>query len=110
MRQLHAEGRVVWVKFPIRDEAGEEEHVWGLLMAMDTDSLRCTLETPPVSVAKPKTNEFSVPLSDVEDWQVLLDDGSIRGGFTTRAQVQIADQQGQPVPRHVRDMVSRMKD
>ena len=110
MRELHDEGRVVWVKFPFGKPAADREHVWGLLLAMETDSLRCTLETPPRAVPAPQPSELVVPLRELEDWQVLLDDGAIRGGFTTRAQVQIADRDGQPVPRHVREMVTRMKD
>lgn len=110
MRQLHDEGRVVWVKFPLGDAAAEREHVWGLLLALEADSLRCTLETPPASVPAPQPSELVVPLRELEDWQVLLDDGAIRGGFTTYAQVQIADRDGKPVPRHVREMVTRMTD
>lgn len=48
--------------------------------------------------------------AEVEDWQIELDDGTIRGGFTTRAQAEIAKRQGERVPHHIEDMLRRMTD
>lgn len=70
----------------------------------------CTLETPPVAGRGPHPGTVRLRMEALEDWQVELDDGSIRGGFTTRAQALIADREGWRVPRHVRAMVARMID
>ena len=109
MQQLHAEGREVWVKFPLQPPGGEVEHVWGRLVSLDDTSLTCTIETPPVS-GRSASATTPVRVDELEDWQARLPDGSIRGGYTTRAQAAIAKRDGHPVPRHVRDMLPRMVD
>jgi hypothetical protein len=51
-----------------------------------------------------------VRAAEIEDWQVELEDGTIRGGFTTLAQAEIAKREGQSVPSHVRDMLARIRN
>jgi hypothetical protein len=43
-------------------------------------------------------------MGDLEDWQVLEDDGVVRGGFTTRAMMTACERDGRPVPRAARKM------
>ena len=101
-------GRELWVKFPLGTEAGTTEHVWGRVISVADGLVECTLETPPVAGSARGVTEVDV--HDIEDWQVELEDGTIRGGFTTRAQAEIATRDGRPVPRHVEDMIRRMTD
>ena len=111
LRELHQAGREVWVKFPLPTRAQTTEHVWGKLVAVENDRLRCTVETPPVAGrASGSPSEITVSAREIEDWQAELADGKIRGGFTTRAQAAIAKQQGVSVPRHVEEMIARMVD
>ena len=110
MKQLHEAGHEVWVKFPLTVADGTTEHVWGRLVTVQGTSLRCTIETPPVGGSGPSDGMFETDVRAFEDWQVVLPDGSIRGGYTTRAQARIAEREGHPVPRHVREMLSRMTD
>jgi hypothetical protein len=47
---------------------------------------------------------FVVPVSELEDWQLVLPDGRIRGGFTTRAQIEIAMTSGAAIPSHISEL------
>jgi hypothetical protein len=108
LRQLHGEGQDVWVKFRFARHGSAAEHVWGRVLRVDADLLHCTIETPPIESSGPA--ETDVPLGELEDWQVQLEDGSIRGGFTTRAQARVGERDGTRVPRHIRDQIARMVD
>lgn len=111
MLEHQRQGREVWVKFPVPTRSGRNEHVWGRITARQGDSLQCTIETPPASPASTAAvGVTEVPAAEIEDWQVELEDRSIRGGFTTKAQAEIARRDGQTVPPHVQDMIRRMTD
>jgi hypothetical protein len=110
LREFHESGREVWIKFTLGMRGKPPEHVWGRLLWYDGAILICKLETPPISGSAFGSEPIRVAPDELEDWQVTVDEGSIHGGFTTRAQVQIAERDGQPVPRHIRYMLSRMVD
>lgn len=110
MRELHNSGHQVWAKYPLRTSAGTTEHVWGRVLEVSTEYVRCTLETPPIDGAAPRGVESQIAVDRIEDWQAELDGGTIRGGFTTRAQAEISKRQGERVPHHIEDMLRRMID
>jgi hypothetical protein len=81
----------------------------GRIEQIQDDALVASVETRPVAGgAAPR--RVTVPIDELEDWQVPLADGSIRGGFTTRAQALIARREGQAVPAHIAEMLGRMTD
>ena len=107
---LLGEGRDVWVKFSIGTTQAPE-HVWGRVTSRSGDTLHCHLETPTGSRSEaPVSGSTEVRAAEIEDWQVELEDGTIRGGFTTLAQAEIAKREGQSVPSHVRDMLARIRN
>ena len=110
MRQLHTNGQLVLVKFPFQTNTGGREHVWGSVMALSGDSVRVNLETLPRQHRGSAPGELTVPLAELEDWQVEMPNGSIRGGFTTRAEIEIARREKRPVPAHIADMERRFID
>ncbi|HEX6250008.1 MAG TPA: DUF2314 domain-containing protein [Gemmatimonadaceae bacterium] len=96
MLEHQRNGREVWVKFAIRTKSGTKEHVWGRITKVRGDSLECTIETPPAAPAA--TAGFGmteIASAEIEDWQVELEDSRIRGGFTTKAQAEMARRSGQ---------------
>ena len=111
MLEHQRQGREVWVKFPVPTGSGRNEHVWGRITELQGELLQCTIETPPASPASREAlGVTEIPATEIEDWQVELEDRSIRGGFTTRAQAEIARRDRQKVPPHVEDMIRRMTD
>jgi uncharacterized protein YegJ (DUF2314 family) len=110
MRNVFADGAgEVYVKYPLRMKSGSIEHVWGKLIELSAQDMKASLETHPIG--RPEgTAPFSVPLSEIEDWQFMQPDGRIRGGFTTRAQIAIARATGGKIPPHVAEMEQRFVD
>ena len=97
------------VKFPLRNAAGDIEHVWATPEAMDDTIVTARVVTPFVDGALPD-DPVAVPLAEIEDWQVFLDDGRILGGYGTRAQMAIARRDGHPIPGHVLAQEARFVD
>lgn len=111
LRELHASGRApVWVKYPLTNAKGETEHVWGELQQIDDILFRATLETPLIGGAPSTSPPYELGLSALEDWQVEMPDGSIRGGFTTQVEIAMARKNGRHVPSHAARMEGRFVD
>jgi hypothetical protein len=111
LRELFAtHGSAIMVKYPLKTTRGENEHVWGALLELGETTLSATLDTP-LRQGKPlESPPFSVALSELEDWQLELPNGAIRGGFTIRLDIQLAREQGRAVPDHVAAMEHRLVD
>lgn len=111
MKQLHADKTLeVMVKYPLVTSAGEREHLWGILVDLTGSEMKVTIETPPVTDDKPLPDGFIVPIEELEDWQVDLPDGKIRGGFTTQADMILAKRAHHRMPWHVRLMEGKFVD
>lgn len=110
MRRLHAQyGSDVYVKFPLAAKNGQIEHVWGPLLDSTKEPVQVGLATPPVGGLKSEP-PFAVGCDELEDWQLVLPDGKVRGGFTTQAQIALARRGGWPVPHNVRHMEGKFVD
>jgi len=110
MRQLHEQhGSNLFVKYPLVARNGEVEHVWGALLESTPESLKVGLITPPVGGLQAEP-PFVIASSVLEDWQVVLPDGKVRGGFTTQAQIALTLRSGRPVPDHVRQLEGKFLD
>ncbi len=111
LRQLHAEGRQpILVKYPLENARAEREHVWGVLLDLGADTFRASLETPLLHGGPKTSPPFELPLSALEDWQLTLPDGSIRGGFTIQAEIALAQSQGRRLPPHIAALVGHFVD
>jgi len=110
MRRLHAaHGPDLFVKYPLIAKNGEIEHVWGPLLESTHQSLKVGLATPPVGGLKTEP-PFAINPSDLEDWQLVLPDGKVRGGFTTQAQIALTLKSGWAVPDHVKQLEGKFVD
>ncbi len=98
MVQLLAQGEQVAIKFPLTNTAGDIEHVWGGVQGIAGDALQVVIMTPLFVGPTPK-GSVHVARSELEDWQVFLSDGRIRGGYTTQAQLAVCRREGVPIPR-----------
>lgn len=99
----------MYVKYPVNTTAGTIEHVWGRLLSLSADEMIVSLETRPTH-APVSSEPFVVPVSDLEDWQLVLPDERIRGGFTTRAQIEIAQATGTSIPSQLAELEGRFVD
>ncbi|MCA9736888.1 MAG: hypothetical protein R3E98_17180 [Gemmatimonadota bacterium] len=102
-------GRIA-VKFPLQTSRGELEHVWGELLELGQDSFVAGLDTPPRRGKPVGRPPYTLALSELEDWQLEMPDGAIRGGYTTRLDLERARERGQAIPDHILAMESRFVD
>lgn len=111
LRELFADRSApVLVKYPVVNARGEREHVWGELSEIAETTFRARLETPLIGGAPATPAPSDLALAELEDWMVLLPDGTVRGGYLTQAEIAIARREGRRVPRHVADLEGRFVD
>jgi hypothetical protein len=111
VRHLFAAGhKPMGVKYPFTTDTGGVEHVWGRLIDLGPDDMTVSIETPPVSHRGAIPKSLTVPLDALEDWHVTLPDGSMRGGFTTRAEIAIRRRNGEKIPNRVAAIEGRFID
>lgn len=103
LRRLRVEAAgAAAVRWPLETDAGEIEHVWGEVLALHLDEVVVRLLSRPVTQRARLPATHTVPLSAVEDWQVTLPDGAVRGSFSTIAMIAACRRDGRPVPRALR--------
>jgi uncharacterized protein YegJ (DUF2314 family) len=110
LSQLLAERQAPLIKFALRDKRGEAEHVWGDLKALTTTHFTALLATPLLDGSALAGSTHCLPVEQLEDWQVELPDGRIRGGFTTQLEISAARRARRPIPRHIAAMEGRFVD
>ena len=70
------------VKFRLKTRSGDIENVWGDLLELGETEAEVDLRTPPVGEVVETSRRMTVPVGDLVDWQIILPDGTLRGGFT----------------------------
>jgi hypothetical protein len=111
MRELYAQpGIEVFVKYPLESSSKEIEHVWGQLEGVNETHMSVSLETPLVTGKSPGPPPYKIALADLEDWQVMLPDGRIRGGFTTQLMIAMARESGAAPPAQIAAMKGKFVD
>ena len=79
------------VKFRFTTKSGEIENVWADLVDLGGTEATVYLRTPPIGGPAPSDPQLSVPVSDIVDWQIMLPDSTLRGGFTQQATFRILE-------------------
>jgi len=97
------------VKFRLRTLPGDIENVWGDLLALDGERATVSLRTPPVGKTDVHDPRMTVPVSDIVDWQVMLADGTLRGGFTQQATFRIIERDRGRLPRKFAEQLERYR-
>jgi hypothetical protein len=99
------------VKFRLAMESGEPENVWGDLLALGEGVATVRLRTPPYGrPLRAITDPLEVPLAEVIDWQVVLDDDTLRGGFTQQATFRILERDQGSLPKAYAEQLARYRN
>lgn len=98
------------VKFPFRTDAGQVEHVWGMLMALTADTFTARVMTPPTSQESAFEPVQTRPLAELEDWQVEQRDGRMRGGFGLQVTFAVVRRELGRLPRGLAEHEKRYVD
>ena len=98
------------VKYRLRTAAGTTEIVWGDLVDLNQEAAIVMLRTPPFGgLANPGEPRMTVPIADVVDWHVVMDDGTLRGGFTQQATFRIIEREKGSLPPAYKDELARYR-
>jgi uncharacterized protein YegJ (DUF2314 family) len=98
------------VKFAFQSDSGQTEHLWGDLLALDEETFKVRVKTPPTSHRGMFEKVQQRGVSEIEDWQVEQRDGRIRGGFGFQVMfLQTKAELGQ-LPKELADQEKRFVD
>lgn len=99
-----------FVKAPLRGAGGDIEHIWAVVHSHDGSGFRVSLANDPIEAPEAMDDRFRVSEGDVEDWQVVISEDEIRGGFSVGAIAQIVREDGYRLSRASRRMLERFVD
>ena len=109
-RQLLAqEHKQADIKFAVITSTGETEHVWAEVLEVQGDQLQVRVNTPPISHIGRFERVWQKPFDDIEDWQIILSDQIIVGGFTMRVMFQKAREQWGNLPDELAELEKRYR-
>jgi uncharacterized protein YegJ (DUF2314 family) len=97
------------VKFRLRTKAGDIENVWGDLLELGPSVATVYLRTPPVGETELLGRRLEIPVADIVDWQVMVADGTLRGGFTQQATFRIIEREDGALPRKLVEQLGRYR-
>ena len=83
-----------FIKFPMRTEAGQLEHIWGVAHSRTEAGVVVSLANDPVDAPEDAAQRRVIPTKDIEDWQVMISESEIRGGYSVGALGRIAKSKG----------------
>ena len=81
------------VRFRFETDIGEVEYVWGDLSEINSAAAKVYLRTFPIQHRGPLDRAMDVSRENIDDWQIELRDGSLRGGFTNQASFKVFERE-----------------
>jgi uncharacterized protein YegJ (DUF2314 family) len=88
-----------FVKFPMQNTDGVPEHIWAVVHSRGSGSVVVSLANEPVDQPRDAAPRRVISENDIEDWQVVISDTEIRGGYSIAALERIARAQGYQISR-----------
>jgi uncharacterized protein YegJ (DUF2314 family) len=76
----HVDG--AFIKFPFKTDQGVTEHVWAYVHHYEAGTFNVSLVNVPYTQKGEYEIRMDVPEADVEDWQIMLPDGRIKGAYS----------------------------
>jgi uncharacterized protein YegJ (DUF2314 family) len=99
-----------YVKFPLKTPNGLTEHIWAYVHSCHDDQFNVSLSNEPVDKGQSSSGRRDVPFSDVEDWQIMLPDGRIKGAYSLIALFQHHESKGKRLSRKMRKQRAQLID
>lgn len=88
-----------FVKFPMQTTDGQAEHIWAVVHSRANGSVVVSLANIPVDQPRDASDRRVISVNDIEDWQVVVSDTEIRGGYSITALERIARSRGYRLSR-----------
>ena len=74
-----------YIKFPLHTAGGGIEHIWAYVHSFRDGSFNVSLANAPKDPNESAEGRRDVNQEEVEDWQIMLKDGKLRGAYSTIA-------------------------
>lgn len=99
-----------FVKFPFQTDQGVTEHIWGYVHHHEDGIFNVSLANTPYTQKGEYETRLDVPESDVEDWQIVLPDGTIKGAYSLIGAFRFLENRGRKLSRKMLKQKSHLVD
>lgn len=99
-----------FIKFPLKTPSGLTEHIWAYVHSYHDDKLNVSLSNEPIDKDQASSGRRDVPVSEVEDWQIMLPDGKIKGAHSLIALFQHRESKGKRLSRKMQKQKAQLID
>ncbi|WP_165788860.1 DUF2314 domain-containing protein [Rubritalea profundi] len=83
-----------YIKFPLQSEDGPIEHIWAYVHFYRNELFNVSLANEPIDDSEDYDGRQDVGIDQVQDWQIIDSDGSIRGAYSLIALFEYWGNQG----------------
>jgi uncharacterized protein YegJ (DUF2314 family) len=83
-----------YIKFAMQTSSGAVEHIWAVVHARCDNGVVVSLANQAVERPRAEAARRVVPVNEIEDWQVVISESEIRGGYSVHALRKIALSRG----------------
>jgi len=90
-----------YIKFPFETDSDGIEHVWGYVHSFADGVFNISMISAPFTQEGEFETRFDVLESDVEDWQIMLPDGKIQGGYSMIGAFQYLENNGKKLSKNM---------
>ncbi len=97
-------------RFALEMDANDAVHVWGSVHGFDRDHFDVSLVGHDRKVAKKHPARMRIHRDAVEDWQIIGDDGRLRGGYSYIAKFSILKRKGYRFHKRLREQLADFID
>ena len=99
-----------FVKFPLTGLEGQTEHIWGYVHFYRDGIFNVTLANEPVHLKEGADGRMNIQLKDIEDWQIAMPDGRIRGAYSLIALFRYHERKGVKLTPLMKDQKAQLID
>lgn len=97
-----------FIKFPLHTPGGLLEHIWAYVHFHREGQFNVTLANDPIDRQQSADGRRNVPATEVEDWQIMHPDGTIRGAYSVIALFQHYEQSGRKLSPRMRQQKAQL--
>jgi uncharacterized protein YegJ (DUF2314 family) len=110
VEHVRRDGENAALKFPFVTDQGVTEHLWAYVHGFNDGMFNVSLLNEPYTHEGELADEYSVPDSALEDWQILHADGRVSGAFSMIASFRYLERKGVRLNRVMRKQRAHLID
>mgnify|MGYP001324516544 CR=1 FL=1 len=98
-----------FIKFPLKTPQDLTEHIWAYVHFHRDGLFNVSLANEPIDKQQESEGRRDVPVEDVEDWQIMDSDGSIRGAYSLIALFEYWERLGNRLSPQMKKQKAQLK-